>query len=80
MRLIDADAYKEVFERNAWYYKDLGNNKMAKLNRELAESTDNRPTAYDIDKVVEQLEELSKYEVVEKKFEKAIEIVKGGLQ
>lgn len=31
-----------------------------------------------MDKIVEQLEELSKYEVVEKKFEKAIEIVKGG--
>lgn len=31
-----------------------------------------------IDKIVEQLEELSKYEVVENKFKKAIEIVKGG--
>ena len=31
-----------------------------------------------IDRIVEQLEELSKYEVVEEKFEKAIEIVKGG--
>lgn len=31
-----------------------------------------------IDKIVEQLEELSKYEVVENKFKKAIEIVKSG--
>lgn len=31
-----------------------------------------------IDRIVEQLEELSKYEVVEEKFEKAIEIVKGA--
>ena len=58
MRLIDADAYKEVFERNARYYEDLGNHEMAKFNRELAESIDKRPTAYDIDKVVEELEEL----------------------
>lgn len=33
-----------------------------------------------IDKIVEQLEELSKYEVVENKFKKAIEIVKKGGQ
>ena len=33
-----------------------------------------------IDRIVEQLEELSKYEVVEKKFDKAIEIVKGGAE
>lgn len=33
-----------------------------------------------IDEIVEQLEELSKYEVVENKFKKAIEIVKKGGQ
>ena len=68
MRLIDADDVKDLInglDSLPW-------------EEECGELVDALPTAYDIDKVVEQLEELSKYEVVEKKFEKAIEIVKKG--
>lgn len=75
MRLIDADALRWAIRENApkavplWVYQTI----------------DNQPTAYDIDKVVERLDELRKeckdllrdygpnYFI-----DKAIEIVKGG--
>jgi hypothetical protein len=50
----------------------------------LAQKIDAQPTAYDVDKVVEQLEETKAYMLYEnmnadvKWFNKAIEIVKGG--
>jgi hypothetical protein len=47
-RLIDADRLKEVFDRNvvsAGVWNDI---------------IDNQPTAYDVDKVVERLDDLSK--------------------
>lgn len=72
MRLIDADAINGTFAPSERY---TGNEVMALLNQ--------IPTAYDVDKVVEQIKDEShgmdldeSDYVVEK--EKAIEIVKGG--
>ena len=70
MRLIDADKFKEfltkLYEEGAPYDG-------------IIELLDKEPTAYDVDKVVEELEEIKvigtyPYDVVKE----AIEIVKGG--
>ena len=84
MRLIDADALMKKI-REVDFAADVDLMKITHdsmltgfFHGSVQGIVDHLPTAYDFDKVVEQLEELSKYEVVEKKFEKAIEIVKGG--
>lgn len=81
MRLIDADELINILEWNKGREKDalVSINSLIKLIGE-------RPTAYDVDKVVEQLEDRStlsrpvgwskSYEIVT--LEDAIEIVKGG--
>lgn len=74
MRLIDADELISIFEWNKWREEDklVSINSLIKLVRA-------RPTAYDVDKVVERLGEIKvigtyPYDVVKE----AIEIVKGG--
>lgn len=78
MRPIDADALRWAIRENApkavplWVYQTI----------------DNQPTAYDIDKVVEQLEEIrpeedcfdnaEEYKHALSRHNKIIEIVKGG--
>lgn len=57
MRLIDADELKEELSQQ-WFIDIL----LTKTNSDdmysaLAEKIDSQPTAYDVDKVVEQLEE-----------------------
>lgn len=47
MRLIDADAFKEQMGTGT------------KIRRMMCDAIDNQPTAYDVEKVVEQLEEWS---------------------
>ena len=47
MRLIDADVFKEIVGTDT------------KLRRMVCELIDSQPTAYDVDKVLEQLEEES---------------------
>ncbi len=74
MRLIDADKLKHVI--HCAYSDDL----------EILEKIDEQPTAFDVDKVVEQLEKRStlakpvgwtkSYEIVI--LNDAVEIVKGG--
>lgn len=82
MRLIDADKLKEAIEEE----KD-NNDYMCRLCLESTkEIIDNQPTAFDLDKVMEQLEDRSTlarpvgwsktYEIIMLK--DAIEIVKGG--
>lgn len=82
MRLIDADKLKEVIHSS--YSDDL----------EILEKIDQHPTAFDADKVVEQLKDLKAmywflantgdkkldvaYENVGNALDEAIEIVKGG--
>lgn len=77
MRLIDADKidFNEVFK---------GQSDFAKDTREVAQSLiDSQPTAYDVDKVVEELEEESKKSVLvtlKVAFKMAVEIVKAGMR
>jgi hypothetical protein len=80
MRLIDANALKEYCMRASKSDDDFRRVSLATL----ASVIDAQPTAYDVDKVVEQLEETKAYMLYEnmnadvKWFNKAIEIVKGG--
>lgn len=84
MRLIEADKLKEELSQQ-WFIDIL----LTKTNSNdmysaLAEKIDSQPTAYDVDKVIEYLEQL-RDRFNEKDFairgiiEKAIEIVKGRL-
>ena len=81
MRLIDADELKHVI--HCAYSDDL----------EILEKIDEQPTAFDVDKVVEQLEKLADeandkileagglqiyYDGYEDAMRTAVEIVKGG--
>lgn len=83
MRLIDADELKEKLSQQ-WFIDIL----LTKTNSndmysDLAEKIDSQPTAYDVDKVIEYLEEL-RDRFNKKDFaicgiiEKAIEKVKAG--
>ena len=83
MRLTDADELKEELSQQ-WFIDIL----LTKTNSNdmysaLAEKIDSQPTAYDVDKVIEYLEQL-RDRFNEKDFairgiiEKAIEIVKAG--
>lgn len=79
MRLIDADTLKEYCMRASKSDDDFRRVSLAIL----ASVIDAQPTAYDVDKVVEQLEELKRrYGIEEFAIKgvicKAIEIVKGG--
>ena len=89
MRLVDADELKkELYQQ--WFMDIL----LTQRNSEdifyaLEQKIDEQPTAYDVDKVVEQLEEYGNEEMdyyrntpcekcIEECVHKAIEIVKGG--
>ena len=80
MGLIDANALKEYCMRASKSDDDFRRVSLATL----ASVIDAQPIAYDVDKVVEQLEETKAYMLYEnmnadvKWFNKAIEIVKGG--
>jgi len=83
MRLIDADELKEELSQQ-WFIDIL----LTKTNSNdmysaLAEKIDSQPTAYDVDKVIEYLEELrdrfnKKDFAIRGIIEKAIEKVKEG--
>lgn len=65
MRLIDADAFKEYIENGFQEATNLLKNEEGReLARQITDAfcrdIDEQPTAYDIDKVVEQLKERSK--------------------
>lgn len=61
MRLIDADELKkELYQQ--WFMDILLTQRSSKdMFYALAQKIDNQPTAYDVDKVVEQLEEEREY-------------------
>lgn len=89
MRLIDADKFKQQIAGMA-----IVNGYSAQKANKMCELIDEQPTAYDVDKVVEQLKDLNKYNLnladamldiqsngLGRHFicsEDAIEIVKGG--
>ena len=85
MRLIDADAMNEEL-----FYKQVGGKDSLITAESAFEMINSQPTAYDVDKVVEQLKEVEKImksPVTEEcrasdctvcLISKAIEIVKGG--
>lgn len=78
MRLIDADALKKDLKSCT-----LSNGTLVNTNAVLY-LLEEYPTAYDVDKVVEQLEETKAYMLYEnmnadvKWIDKAIEIIKAG--
>lgn len=81
MRLIDADALKEYCMRASKSDDDFRRVSLAKLASEI----DAQPTAYDVDKVVAQLEEYSNADEAERlgtmpvvELADAIKIVEGG--
>lgn len=85
MRLIDANALKEYCMRASKSDDDFRRVSLATL----ASVIDAQPTAYDVDKVVGQLEDYGNEEMcyykntpyekcIEECINKAIEIVKGG--
>ncbi len=92
MRLIDADAFKEYIENGFQEATNLFKNEEGReLARQITDAfcrdIDEQPTAYDIDKVVEQLKERSKEfnsglrlhgKPEEMLTDEAIEIVKAG--
>ena len=70
-RLIDADALKSLIAGMA-----ISNNYPANKANALCELIDAQPTAYDVDKVVEQIKSLSPANYVSK--DDVLKIVKGG--
>lgn len=82
MRLIDADLLLE--ELNRFYMRITGSaNAMALMEmdetkKSIAKMVDEQPTAYDVDKVVNRLEEKTYYEHGRKVTWDAIETVKSG--
>lgn len=85
MRLIEADELKEELSQQ-WFIDIL----LTKTNSNdmysaLAEKIDSQPTAYDVDKVIEYLEELrdrfnKKDFAIRGIIEKVIEIVETGIE
>lgn len=92
MRLIDADEYKDYIIDSLEGYKLLTNEYRdfaRDIIRGFLKDIDAQPTAYDIDKVVEQLEKVSFVDVDEEYADDgqimlflhdAIEIVKGSVE
>lgn len=81
MRLIDADTLKEYCMRASKSDDDFRRVSLATL----ASVIDVQPTAYDVDKVVEQLKDYSNVNEAERlgtipviELDDAIQIVKGG--
>lgn len=85
-RLIDADKLLEETRRDRDYAEKNGFMDMYHERQALIDRIEAQPTAYDVDKVVEQLEDRStlsrpvgwtkSYEIITLK--DAVEIVKGG--
>lgn len=72
MRLIDADTLQEHFEK---VKKESGSLVDVTHIIGMQAVIDNQPTAYDVDRVVEQLDELNDNELA---YAKVIHIVKAG--
>ena len=91
MRLIDADEFIKILDSQELieHLIKVGLKNSQNISFALAQVIDNRPTAYDIDKVVEELETMSQYITFKDMFavhenvkmiatDTAIEIVKHG--
>ena len=87
-RLIDANELVEVVKNVQNHMKEVNKKPVPVDAREIfalfVEMIDFQPTAYDMDKVVERLEEAQKnpnlYVYAWDAYEEAIEIVKGGAE
>lgn len=86
MRLIDADKYTENIKNFADNIR-IGNPKFAAVYDAIINSINRQPTAYDVDKVLKQLEDEKSHmslfddeleEVYKSAIDDAIEIVKAG--
>ena len=92
MRLIDADEYKDYIVDNLDSYKLLTGEYRdfaRDITRGFLKDIDAQPTAYDIDKIIERLEEKSEIYCKEYGYPEdenilylpdAVEIVKGGVE
>ena len=87
MRLIDADEFKDYIIDNLEGYKLLTDEYRVFAKEVICgflKDIDDQPTAYDIDKVIEELEEEKRnpnlYVYAVDAYYKAIEIVKGGAE
>lgn len=78
MRLIDAD--KLIESMNDRYNEKVNNipDNLAEGFMQMEKLINEQPTAFDVDKVVEQLEELSHFGWIEVRKEEVFEIVKLG--
>lgn len=90
-RLIYADELYDTLANKLTWLMNYGYDVYLKVGKNIREVIDEQPTAYDIDKVVEQLEELIEKNVgfmratpeanaYIKAIRDAIEIVKGGAE
>ena len=59
-RMIYADELYETLANKLTWLMKYGNYVYLKVGRDIEEAISEQPTAYDIDKVIEQLEELEK--------------------
>ena len=84
MRLIDADKLIEDLKSSRFFIAGLRCNKsilgqtMTQYAKLINKTIEEQPTAFDMDKVVEQLEELSHCDWIEVRKEEVFEIVKAG--
>lgn len=86
MRLIDADALLEGFRKCYNGHLGMENSDSIMTFRSICKIINNQPTAYDLDKVVEQMKKDSAVKLYGSNnsnnylipIEKAVEIVKGG--
>ena len=79
-RLIETDVLSKSIKD---YFKNcIDQNKhemnVIDINADIQGLLDNQPTAFDVDKVVEQLEELSHLDWIEVRKEEVFEIIKAG--
>lgn len=86
MRLIDADALYDALADKLLWLMNYGDETYLSVGNDIRNTIDAQPTAYDVENVVEQLEDNQKIEMhfdgTKPKqyidFTKAVEIVKGG--
>ncbi len=80
-RLIDDDMIYDMLANKLIWLMNISDAVYLEVGNDIRQSIDELSTAYDIDEVVEQLEENYSYDVGNLKMisvDKAIEIVKGG--
>lgn len=84
MRLIDADVIHGLLADKLKWLMMYGDDVYIEVGDDIRDVIENIPTAYDVDKVVKQITEAQKdpnlYVYAWDAYQKAIEIVKGGVE